>query len=220
MNQCWHPDPRGRPKFADLHKIFDYFLTQHTQKQYPYIDMDSSVPYVFDHLTSKSFSDYQSTQEEVINLDEEDGPNLLYDTGGTCISGYGSTRELSPEESCLLERIKNNDGSAGTTEQISSVKSDVHYDKLRNSTEHAHLTQVSNNNGTSLYHYDDLYNGDEDTQDHLLPPLHHYDFYNDIWMEKLSTITEVSCEDCCDQIEDTVAMTARIHKPDIAQTSF
>ena len=222
MNQCWHPDPRGRPKFADLHKLFDYFLAQHTQNQCPYIDMDSSVPYVFDHLTSKTFSDYQSIQEEVINLDEEDGPGRLYATEGTCSSGYGSTKELSPDESCLLERIKNNDGPTRTTEHISPVKSDVDYDKLRTNTEHTHLTQVSSNNGTPLYHYDDLDidNDNEDIQDYLLPPLHQYDFYNDIWMERLSTITEVSCEDCYDQMEGTVAMTTRIHKPDIAQTSF
>ena len=232
MNQCWHPDPRGRPKFADLHKLFDYFLTQHTQKQYPYIDMDSSVPYVFDHLTSKSFSDYR-TQEEIINLDEEDGPGLLYATEGACSSGYGSTKELSPEESCLSE-LSHHSGncllesgcclnvSVKITEQNFDDESDISYDQLRGG-EHPFLIRVSCNDKQSHdadQYFDQLDMESDDIPDHLLPPLHQYDFYNDIWMKKLSTITEVSCEDYGDQMEDSaVSMTTESDR-DTIETSL
>ena len=53
----------GRPKFADLHIIFDQFLSHHTEELYPYIDIGfSNMPYKFDHLAPKS-------EQDILDLD-------------------------------------------------------------------------------------------------------------------------------------------------------
>ena len=204
MHQCWHPEPKGRPKFTDLHKLFDYFLSRHTQEQYPYIDMDSMEPYTYDHLTHKAISSYP-TNEEVLDLDDEEVKGIYAGEGES--SDYGSAKDLrlfSPSDENLTEVVDRN-----TVECLNeSLKTDSNsaYDKLR-TIEHPYLTRISNSAASDIvFDYNRFIDDEEDEyysqeNEHSL---HSYDFYDhSLWMKKLSTITEVSYEDYGDQTEGT-----------------
>lgn len=87
----------GRPKFADLHIIFDQFLSHHTEELYPYIDIGfSNMPYKFDHLTPKREQEVKA--EDVLDLDtgeycgEAAGVERYNGTGDTTIE-LGSISE-------------------------------------------------------------------------------------------------------------------------------
>lgn len=197
MHQCWHPEPKGRPKFSDLHRLFDYFLTRHTQESYPYIDMDSNIPYMYDHLLHKTISDYPSTanQEVVLNLDEEEAKTIYIGEGES--SDYGSAKDLGifSSDETLTETAATESGCFLSA----SMKTDaeVVYDQLR-TLDHPYLTRISNSIPDVVVDYggfideDDYYSQDNNNDQHLSP----YDVYNNnLWMKKLSTITEVSFED-------------------------
>lgn len=49
MLSCWSEDTEERPTFAELHRIFDQFLSSHIQDHYPYIEL-MNPPYSFDKL--------------------------------------------------------------------------------------------------------------------------------------------------------------------------
>ena len=53
MLRCWSEEPSERPKFSELHKIFDRYLGIHIQDRYPYIELQSQ-PYQFDRLAPKT----------------------------------------------------------------------------------------------------------------------------------------------------------------------
>ena len=76
MLHCWSEAPEDRPKFSELHKVFDRFLSIHIQDQYPYIEVQNQ-PYRFDRLapeTGQGPLDEGGQEEIVINLssDEEE----------------------------------------------------------------------------------------------------------------------------------------------------
>ena len=50
MLHCWNEDPEERPTFEELHKTFDQFLSNHIQDRYPYIELQTTLPYSFDKL--------------------------------------------------------------------------------------------------------------------------------------------------------------------------
>lgn len=50
MLDCWQYMPLDRPKFSDLHSIFDKFLSKYIQDRYPYIEIQTGPPYSFDKL--------------------------------------------------------------------------------------------------------------------------------------------------------------------------
>ena len=95
LQGCWHPDPASRPRFADLHVIFDQFLSHLTEELYPYIDLGfTNKNYKFDRLAPKESKIKPTTEdikaEEILNLDTgEYCTGSLSSTGGS--SGYGST---------------------------------------------------------------------------------------------------------------------------------
>ena len=224
MHQCWHPDPRGRPNFADLHKLFDHFLAKHTENLYPYIDMDSTTTYSFDHLKPRSLSDYQAQQikDGVLNIDEEDYHAL----STVDSSGYGSSRDFSPESYTLSDRQTHHDKymvESGCCVNVSS-RSPGHCSSQPNTvptppTIHVGLYRLQGQEvqGTPFEEEGMLHNQlctnqlaqnhDKKLQDEeilmervvkheaqmLDPSLD--DFYADLWLKKLSTITEVSYED-------------------------
>ena len=70
MLSCWSEDPDQRPKFSKLHDIFDQFLSRHTQDKYPYMELQTSPPYIFDKLDPLSNATNPDTTP--INLDVEE----------------------------------------------------------------------------------------------------------------------------------------------------
>lgn len=191
MHQCWHPHPNGRPSFPKLHKIFDYFLSRHTQELYPYIDMDATAPYTYDHLTHMDISDYK--RQEILTLTDDENCGYAADES----SGYGSAKDLQilssdeadEEQRYLKENLTNSESP--------SQEDSIHYDKLRapsTSGEHPFLVRLSNNGPLDcnfIYdgdYWEEGYEEDEEDDEYLHP----FDVYR---MKKLSTITEVSFED-------------------------
>ena len=73
MNQCWDSEPDERPRFAELHRIFDEFLGKHVQDRYPYIDLQMTQLYNFDRLEPQ-LGDNSIAEDGncPINLDIED----------------------------------------------------------------------------------------------------------------------------------------------------
>ena len=67
MLDCWSLEAGERPTFQELHKIFDDFLTQQTQDNYPYMEV-LSKPYHLDDTTKTPATDEDQTP---INLDIE-----------------------------------------------------------------------------------------------------------------------------------------------------
>lgn len=182
MHQCWHPHPNGRPQFSELHKLFDYFLSRHTQELYPYIDLDTTAPYTYDHLAHRDITNYQS-EEEMINLEEEASNGAPYSES----SGYGSTKDIGHEGNLSSDENKSSDN---LVEESISQDEAILYDTLR-VMDHPFLMRMCNSNCSTDTDYfcDDSEYIEEDFDDNCLHP---FDMYR---MKKLSTITEVSCED-------------------------
>lgn len=63
MRDCWKQEAGERPTFSELHKVFDRFLKQQTQDQYPYI-MVLSNPYSLE-------PEQREVEQTPINLDME-----------------------------------------------------------------------------------------------------------------------------------------------------
>jgi proto-oncogene tyrosine-protein kinase Ret len=202
MLKCWHPEPTGRPKFPELHKLFDYFLSRHTQEQYPYIDMNESEPYTYDHLDYKPITSYHSsTSSNILNIEETE---MTY-TEGEKTSDYGSAKDLKfdseemlvPEANIDKQTLESgcymNNVMLSRPEEIPDEDKTSAYDRLRG--EHPNLMRVSQMGNKFPLHvldYDeDEYYPEEENS------LGMYDYYNNLWMKKLSTITEVSHEECC-----------------------
>ena len=57
-----------RPDFAELHKMFDGFLTQHTQDNYPYMEVLSKAHHLED---TTAYPEMQDKEQTPINLDIE-----------------------------------------------------------------------------------------------------------------------------------------------------
>jgi hypothetical protein len=53
MLHCWSEEPEERPKFSELHKLFDKFLGIHVQDRYPYIEIQGQS-YGFDLLAPET----------------------------------------------------------------------------------------------------------------------------------------------------------------------
>ena len=111
MQACWHSDVPSRPRFADLHIIFDQFLSHHTEELYPYIDYSfSTKPYKFDHLDPLLPANKQIKEEkekEILNIHTEDYfISSTSNEGNSSSYASGSTYEsqeltsFSPELSC------------------------------------------------------------------------------------------------------------------------
>ena len=65
-----------RPKFSELHKLFDRFLGIHIQDRYPYIELQSQ-PYRFDRLAPETGQGTDEEGEEVpINLSDSEEMTL------------------------------------------------------------------------------------------------------------------------------------------------
>lgn len=80
MLYCWSQVPEERPKFGDLRKEFDRFLSDHIQDRYPYIEIESMKPYQFDKLAPETGQRRESTSSDemkAVNLSEGDEDDLL-----------------------------------------------------------------------------------------------------------------------------------------------
>ena len=199
MHQCWHPDTRGRPSFSDLHKLFDYFLMKQTQDHAPYIDMDANLPYTFNHLAPKTIKDYQEQQGAVLNIDDD-----AYHTSQEGESGYNSPRDSSsPESKREIDRYMESNTSSDDERGGAKARP----------THGIHISLHRLHSSDGEIPYDHLHNTCVETSVDQLPPavppllppvppplpLPHYaplyDYYPDMWIKKLSTITEASFED-------------------------
>ena len=81
MLHCWSEAPEERPKFSELHKLFDRFLGIHIQDRYPYIEIQGQ-PYRFDRLAPETGqgADEEGQEEAPIELsdnEEEGGRQFL-----------------------------------------------------------------------------------------------------------------------------------------------
>lgn len=72
MLHCWSEIPDERPKFSELHKVFDKFLGIHIQDRYPYIEIQNQ-PYRFDRLVPETG---QGTESEEKGAEEQAPINL------------------------------------------------------------------------------------------------------------------------------------------------
>ena len=64
MLHCWSENPEDRPKFGQLRKVFDRFLSIHIQDHYPYIEIQVNQPYQFDRLAPETGQRNQSVCSE------------------------------------------------------------------------------------------------------------------------------------------------------------
>lgn len=78
MLHCWSEIPDERPKFSELHKVFDKFLGIHIQDRYPYIEIQNQ-PYRFDRLVPETGQGTESEEkgpggeeQAPINLSDEE----------------------------------------------------------------------------------------------------------------------------------------------------
>ena len=188
MHQCWHPNPSGRPKFSDLHQLFDRYLTKHTQEKYPYIDMDSNVPYTFDHLTPKSLSDYRAHIKEVLTIEEirdESGEKRDNDIGNGILEPPLIYIDNKHKESS--DRYSNGSDCAGGT------------------STHAGLYRLHEGHKNTPQTYDQLTPKEDESYDreildtlksiYMIDSVDDDEYYDELWRKKLSTITEASNED-------------------------
>ena len=67
MLSCWNDEPEQRPKFSQLHDVFDQFLSRHTQDKYPYMELQTNPPYTFDKL--EPLSNTTNQDNAPVNLD-------------------------------------------------------------------------------------------------------------------------------------------------------
>ena len=192
MHRCWHPSPSGRPKFSDLHKLFDYYLTKHTQEKYPYIDMETNTPYSFDQLTPKSLSDYRAHMKEVLTIEDLDKetstsqPPIVY-ADNRLTESRSTDCNTTSDCSKSLDEVE---GREMGTRQQQAVHVGVHrlantqqftqlYDQLRDIELPSYDTETLQDTLNSIYMMD------QDDQE----------YRDELWYKKLSTITEASNED-------------------------
>lgn len=207
MHRCWHPVPSKRPKFSDLHKLLDLYLTKYTQDKYPYIDLDSNAPYTFDQLVPKSLSDYQTHMKEVLTIEDI--------TNGDVTEGKGqnnpiyldnrhkpesdahylqdsSDPEYSLDESpaTKLPVASSHGGHVGLYRLQNPVRDQTQYvqpyDQLRHIDEDLYDREEMMDTLNTIYMEDD-HNMAVDMDD--------YYYQDELWRKKLSTITEASNED-------------------------
>ncbi len=191
MHQCWHPNPSGRPKFSDLHQLFDNYLIKHTQDQYPYIDMDSKTVYTFDHLTPKSLSDYQTHMKEILKLEE-----IRDENGGEKDDNTDNEHNLIQQPLIYIDDNKFNESSSNNHESDGGA--------LTQMSTHAGLYRLyDGNRNTSQTSYDHLTTQEDMYDKEVLDTLNSIymidmaadEDYDELWRKKLSTITEASNED-------------------------
>lgn len=73
MLHCWSTDPIDRPSFSELRRLFDQFLSRHTQDQYPYIDLEAS------HSFSQHKQDTTRCTASPLDLENDvDSVNILH----------------------------------------------------------------------------------------------------------------------------------------------
>lgn len=65
---CWTLEAEERPNFPELHKLFDEFLSQQTQDNYPYMEVISNSQHIDDTAVQPEAQDLDRTP---INLDIE-----------------------------------------------------------------------------------------------------------------------------------------------------
>ena len=68
MLRCWNNDSDDRPKFSELHSLFDQFLSVHIQDRYPYMELEVTSPYSSDRLVPET-GQVSSDQNSFVNLD-------------------------------------------------------------------------------------------------------------------------------------------------------
>lgn len=201
MHQCWHPDPQGRPTFANLHKLFDYFLSRNTHELYPYIDMDCNAPYTYDLLAHKNITDYreedrEEEEEDILYLEEKEDA-VPESTGLTETNDYHKDLCPSHSDEKLLDDGTKMDESNGALPQ--EMQDATLYDKLR--VDHPFLVRMSGKQQNGEERLDpQMMLHDDYFEDYLEENIEGYclqafDEYNPTWLKKLSTITEVSCEE-------------------------
>ena len=72
--------PDERPKFSELRKEFDCFLSAHIQDRYPYIEIEATQSYHFDKLapeTGQRRGSSSSEEMKTVNLSDEDEDDML-----------------------------------------------------------------------------------------------------------------------------------------------
>lgn len=119
MCYCWLARPSSRPTFAELHVIFDQYMSRHLSEQYPYIDVDGSTPYQFDHLAPRPLSMGEDTNNGILNIDEEEDCQISRSSS----SGYesGGNRETNVSNGIAYDRL---DASHNPTLGSASVSPD------------------------------------------------------------------------------------------------
>ena len=81
MLHCWSERSAERPKFSQLHKVFDRFLGIHIQDLYPYIEIQNQ-PYRFDRLAPETGQDTNGEKESagdstvILSEDEDEGEEI------------------------------------------------------------------------------------------------------------------------------------------------
>ena len=214
----------ARPKFADLHVIFDQFLSHHTEELYPYIDIGfTNMPYKFDHLAPKSEQDIKS--EDILDLDT--GEYCGETAGGDRYSG-DTTLELNSSK----EKDDHKDEQTTETKATLTQKDREGYVQYRAKSKERRSKE--RRNGVVKGPYDELRLEDymllvekakearkkqtlaadssgqeESPATHHSPAASNDTLRRDSIMKTLSTITEASCEDegFSDGVHQAVAVT-------------
>ena len=91
MLRCWSEDTEERPTFTDLHRIFDQFLSSHTQDHYPYIELQMNPPYSFDKLEPVEQAVQTSNEYPVdLNIDSHDPTDIAIIPAGQQLQNRNS----------------------------------------------------------------------------------------------------------------------------------
>ena len=102
MCHCWLARGSSRPTFADLHVVFDQYMGRHLSEEYPYIDMDASDPYQFDHLAPKTSLAHEEKNGGIFNIDDEENSQALahYSSGYeiSCSRDVSASNQLTPND--------------------------------------------------------------------------------------------------------------------------
>ena len=212
MHRCWHPNPNGRPTFSDLHKLFDHFLSKHTQEKYPYIEMDANTPYFFDRLTPQSLSDYQAHMKGVLTIEDVlDGDktveydslqahdsfprnahsnNSTYTDNKYVESGYNSPIDEGPRQETNNNCCPESTGPTHLGTHIELHRLQRQCSQTEKETPAPPYDRLREEESlfydrevTEVLNSIYMLQNEED------------EFYDEVWQKKLSTITEVSNED-------------------------